>query len=101
MENIISGKSKSSSGIIVDVASISRQSIEMNEKLLNFKEELKFATAVKTVQGFSKFKHPVGPNLFVWLFLGLASCLSIAYLYTLFSSLNQKLKTRASHRKET
>lgn len=101
VENIISGKSTSSSSLIVDGSNISRQLIEMNEKLLNFKEELKFTSAVRVLQGFSKFKNPYGPNLFVWLFLGLASCLSIAYLYALFSSLNQKLKTRAIRRKET
>ena len=101
VENILSGKGASSSSLIVDASGISRQLIEMNEKLLGFREELKFANAVQVLQSFSKFKRPVGPNLFVWLFLGLASCLSIAYLYALLSSVNQSLKNRARFRKQS
>jgi len=101
VENILSGKGASSSSLIVDASGISRQLIEMNEKLLSFREDLKFTNAVLVLQSFSKFKAPVGPNLFVWLFLGLASCLSVAYLYALFSSTNQKLKKRSHLRKKT
>ena len=101
VENILSGKGSSSSSLIVDASGISRQWIEMNEKLLSFREELKFSNGVQVLQSFSKFKRPAGPNLFVWLFLGLASCLSIAYLSALFSSINQKLKRRAWLRKES
>jgi len=101
VENILSGKGASSSSLIVDASGISRQLIEMNEKLHSFREDLKFTNSVLVLQSFSKFKTPVGPNLFVWLFLGLASCLSIAYLYALFSSTNQKLKKRSRLRKET
>ena len=101
VETILSGKGASSSSLIVDASGISRQLIEMNEKLLSFREDLKFANSVLVLQSFSKFKNPVGPNLFVWLFLGLASCLSIAYLYALFNSTNQKLKRRSHLRKET
>lgn len=89
--NILNGN-RSGSSLMIDVSGISRQLIELNEKNLFFKEELKFTNAIQILQGFSKFKRPVGPNLFVWLFLGLAFCFSIAFLYTLFSSVNQKLK---------
>jgi prefoldin subunit 5 len=95
IENIITGKGSSSSSLVVDPSTISRQLIEMNEKLLNFKEELKFTNAVQVLQGFSQFKKPAGPNLFVWLSLGLITGLTIAYLIALFRSINQKLKARA------
>ena len=101
VENIISGKGSSSSSLIVDASNINRQWIDMNEKLLSLKEELKFSKAVQVLQGFSKFKRPAGPNLFVWLFLGLISCLSLASIYTLFRSVNQKLKKRALTSKNT
>jgi hypothetical protein len=101
VENIISGKGSSSSSLIVDASNINRQWIEMNEKLLSLKEELKFSNAVQVLQGFSKFKSPAGPNLYVWLFSGLISCLSIAYVFALFHSINQKLKKRTLLRKET
>jgi len=101
VENLISGKGSSSSSLIVDASTINRQWIEMNEKFLSLKEELKFSNAVQVLQGFSTFKKPAGPNLFVWLFLGLTSCLSVAYIYALFRSTNQKLRNRALARKET
>jgi hypothetical protein len=96
--NILTGKSAGPS-LIIDASGISRQLIEMNEKHLFYKEELKFATAIQVLQSFSKFKKPIGPSLFVWLVLGLAFCLSIAFIYVVFSSVNQKLKKHAQLRK--
>lgn len=95
--NILTGKS--AGALIIDASGISRQLIEMNEKHLFYKEELKFATAIQVLQNFSKFKKPIGPSLFVWLFLGLAFCLFIAFIYVVFSSVNQKLKKQARLRK--
>jgi len=100
IENILDGN-KPGPSIMIDVSNISRQLIEINEKHLYYKEELQLTNAIQVLQSFSKFNKPVGPSLFVWLFLGLASCLSIAFLYTLFSSLNQKLKRSSRFRKES
>ena len=91
IENMLDGN-KPGPSIMIDVSNISRQLIEINEKHLYYKEELQLTNAIQVLQSFSKFNKPVGPNLFVWLFLGLASCLSIAFLYALLSSINQKLK---------
>jgi len=101
IEDLISGKGSVSSSLIVDASTINRQWIDMNEKFLALKEELKFLNGMQVLQGFSKFKNPAGPNLFLWLFLGLISCLTIAFIYTLFRSINQKLKNRALSRKES
>jgi S-adenosylmethionine:tRNA-ribosyltransferase-isomerase (queuine synthetase) len=101
VENMLSGKVSRSSSIIVDPSNVNRQWIEMNEKLLSLKEELKFSNAVEVLYGFNKFKNPAGPNLYVWLFLGLISCLSIAYIIALFRSINQKLRNRTLLRKVT
>ncbi len=100
-ENIIVGKGVSSASLIVDGSTISRQLIEMNEKLLSFKEELKFASSIQVLQGFSNPKRPAGPNLYKWLFLGFISGLTVAYLIGLFRSIDQKLKARAALPKET
>jgi hypothetical protein len=101
IDNILSGKKGSYSPIIVDASGVSRQLIEMNEKLLSYRGELKFTTAVQVLQSFSKFKSPAGHNLFISLFLGLASCIFLAYLFALFNSVNQKLKTRRSTAKNS
>lgn len=97
--NILNGKNVGGGSLVIDPSGISRQLIEMNEKHLFYQEELKFATAVQVLQSFSKFNRPVGPGLFIWLFLGLATCLSIAFLYTIFSAVNQKLKKHGQLRK--
>jgi hypothetical protein len=99
VESILNGN-RSGSSLMIDVSGISRQIIELNEKNLFYKEEIKLTTGMQVLQSFSKFKNPAGPNLFVWLFLGLVSCLSIAFLFTLFISINQKLKKRTQLQKE-
>jgi uncharacterized protein involved in exopolysaccharide biosynthesis len=98
LENILSGK-KTGGSMIIDASGISQQLTELNEKRTAYLEELKFPHAVQVLQEFNQSKKPVGNNLFVWLFLGLAPCLAIAYLYALFHSINQKLKIRSRHRK--
>ncbi|WP_276501956.1 hypothetical protein [Terrimonas pollutisoli] len=100
VENIIKGKGVNTSSLIFDGSAISRQLVELNEKLSGFKEELKFTSSVQVLQSFGKSGQLAGPNLFVWLFIGLTSCLSIAFLFSLFSSINQKLMRRATYRKE-
>jgi hypothetical protein len=98
VENIIEGKGKSSSSLIIDGSSINRQLIEMNEKLLAYREELKFSNAVQVLQSFSKFRQPVDPKLLSWLVIGLLLFLPVAFVYALFSSIREKLKTRARSR---
>ena len=94
MENIIEGKGKSSSSVIIEGATINRQLIEMNEKLLAYKDELRFVSSVQVLQGFSKFNKPAGPHLAAWLIIGVLTFLAIGFLYSLFSSINNKLKNR-------
>lgn len=58
IENSISGKVKNSSTFIVDVSSINVQMVQLNEKLLQYEEELRFVSAIQVVKGFSKFERP-------------------------------------------
>jgi hypothetical protein len=94
MEDIISGKQRITSSLVIDGSSINRQLIEMNQKLMSFKEDLNFGNAIQVFQGFSKFSKPAGPKLYVWLGLGLIGFLALAYIGTLFHSINSKLKAR-------
>jgi hypothetical protein len=98
LENIISGKGKSASSLIIDGSSVNRQLIEMNEKLLSFREQLQFANAVQVLQGFQKFNKPSGPHLVPWLVIGLAVFLALAYVYALLDSIRAGLKKRALNR---
>ena len=96
LDRIIQGRSASNSSIIIEGASINRQWIELNEKLLHFREEYKFSNAVEILQGFHRYKNPIGPNPFVWLFLGLIAFISIAYLIALGDSIAKRLKARSA-----
>ena len=95
LEDILNGNEPPSSLSIIDITGLSKQLIEMNEKLMNYKQDLQFANALQILQGFSKFKQPAGPKLLVWLFLGLVFFLSIAYIYALTGSTMEKLRMRS------
>lgn len=100
VESIIGGKERIASSLIIDGSSVNRQLIEMNEKLLSFRESLEFTNAVQVLQGFEKFRQPAGPKLLPWLVIGLLVFLSIGYVYALLSSINAGLKTRAARRQK-
>lgn len=94
MERIIEGKGRISSPIIIDGTSINRQLVEMNEKLLSFKEALRFTNAVQVLQSFSKFSKPADPKLLPLLVIGLVFFWVIAYALSLVHSIHRKLKAR-------
>ncbi|MBS1574503.1 MAG: hypothetical protein JST09_04295 [Bacteroidetes bacterium] len=99
-EMILKGKT-TSSPVIVDIAGIYKQLIEMNEKMTIYNDTLRFSNAVQLIQGFDALKKTVGPKLTVWLSLGLVFFLSVAYVYALIHSINEKLQaqTRKGKRK--
>jgi hypothetical protein len=95
VENILNNKNKSSSSLFVDITSINSGIISLNEKLLAYKEELKFANAIQVLQRFNKFSMPEsrqGPLLFI---AGAIIGLLIGYLVSLFISVRQKLIERS------
>jgi len=94
IENIIEGKGKSSSSLIIEGATINRQLIDMNEKLLGYKDELKFTAAVQVYQGFSKFDKPIGPHLLSWLFIGLIVFVPLGFLFAFAGSIENRIKRR-------
>jgi hypothetical protein len=94
LENIIGGTARSTGSLVIDGSSVNRQLVEMNEKLLGFKESLRFTTAVQVLQHFSKFNKPADPKLLPLIVIGLAFFLAIAFALTLLHSIDQKLKRR-------
>jgi len=84
---------------VSDLTSLNQQMTNMSEKLMNYREELQFANAVQVLQGFNRINQPNGPKLYVWLFLGLVFFLSIAYVYALAISINEKLKRRSGKKR--
>lgn len=98
IEGIIGGSGRSSSSLILDGSTINRQLIEMNEKLLGFKESLEFTNAIQILQSFSKFNEVHGPKLIPWLFIGVVFFLFLAWTGALIYNVNQKLKQRRKNR---
>lgn len=100
IQNIISGKERTSSSLIVDGSSISTRLIEMNEKLIGLKRDLRFTNAVQVLQDFQKFSKPSDPNLIPLLVIGLVVFLAFGYILALFLSVNAGLRQRAMTRKQ-
>jgi hypothetical protein len=95
IESSLYGKGSSSGSLIVDISGVNKQLIEMNEKLLNYKQEIQFISAVQVLQGFIPSDKPAGPHLLVWLGLGFIGALCVAYAIALFLSISSRLKARS------
>ena len=91
---IISGRGQASSSLIIDGAGISKQIIELEEKLIGLKRDLQFTNAVTLLQGFPRFSQPSDPNLLPLLVIGALLFLAIAYVLAIFHSISRKLERR-------
>ena len=87
----INNSNPHSSSFIIDISTINVQMIVLNEKLLAYQDELKFAHAVELFHKFEKFEKPVSPKLFRMLVLGFIGGFAIGYLSSVFSYLKKKL----------
>jgi hypothetical protein len=94
IESMLDDRSGHTSSLFIDISGLNKQIIELNEKWLFYQQDLKLTGAVQVLQGFSKFNRPAGPNLIVWLGLGMIAFVGIAYVYALYHSISRKLKVR-------
>lgn len=94
IDDIISNKNKNTSSLMVDVTNINSQLISLNEKLLLYKEELKFANAVQILQKFNKLSKPESRRPILLMSAGLLLGFVIGYLISLFLYVRQILIKR-------
>ena len=94
VEDIISNKNQNSSSLMVDVSGINSELISMNEKLLAYKEELKFANAVQILQKFNKFSKPESRRPKLLMGGGLIIGFIIGYIISLFLYVRQVIIKR-------
>lgn len=94
IENSINNNTKSSSSFIIDVSNITSQMMSLNEKLLGYQEELKFANAVQVLHNFAKFKNPESPKLFKSLVLGFIAGFSIGYMLSIYKYVKRRMAQR-------
>ena len=91
---IISGRGKAVSGVIVDGSGLSKQIVELNEKLVGLRRDLQFTSSVYLLQGFQKFARPSDPNLLPLLVIGAFVFLAFAWVIAILHSVSVKLKQR-------
>ena len=94
IDDIISNKNKNSSSLMVDVSSINTELINLNEKLLVYKEELTFANAVQVLQKFNKLGKPESRRPILLMSAGLILGFVIGYMISLFLYVRQILIKR-------
>lgn len=92
IDSLIQTNQRNTSSFILDISRISAQTIELNEKLFNYQEDLKFLTGIQVLENFNKGKLSRN-GLLKLSFLGMASGLFIGYLVSLFLFVRIKLKT--------
>jgi len=94
VDKIIRGESRHAASLILDGGTINRQIIELNERLLNYRTELRFTDAVQVLQSFSAFNQPSGPKLIPWVVIGLVFFLSLAWVIAMADSTRARIKLR-------
>ena len=94
VENILNNKNKNSSSLFVDITAITSGMVTLNEKLLSYQEQLKFARAIQVLQKFNKFSNPESRKGPLTLAVAGLAGLVIGFFITLFISVRQKLIER-------
>lgn len=92
IDSLIQTNQRNSSSFMLDISRISSQMIELNEKLFNYQEDLKFLSGVQVLQNFNQGKLS-RQGLMKFSSLGMVSGLFVGYLVSLFLFVRIKLKT--------
>jgi len=97
IETVITSKEKNATSLIFNIPGVNKEFIDMNEKLLNYREELQFSSSgIQVLQSFVPLNTPVSISLKVMILLGILFCLFITVISTIVHSVSQRLKIRAS-----
>jgi hypothetical protein len=94
IENIISNKEKTSSSLFIDVSGVNKDLVDLNEKLITYKNELRFISSVQVLQGFIPLDTPVSMSLKATIAIALILCIVVAYLFSLLKHVEDRLRKR-------
>ncbi len=94
IESNVSSNTQHPSSYILDVSGINTQMINLNEKLLNYEEQLKFMNAVQVLHKFEKFQKPVAPKLIKLIVLGFIGGFAVGYVLAMYVHVRKKLRAR-------
>ena len=95
IESLTRSERKDNDHLILDVSSISKEKVEIGEKLAGYKEKLAFGNGVQLVQGATPPRGPK-PGTLTLLGLGLAAGFLIGYFVALLKSIIRISKQRPS-----
>jgi hypothetical protein len=97
IETVITSREKNATSFMLDIPGVNKEFIDMNEKLLSYREELQFSSSgIQVLQSFVPLNTPVSISLKVMILLGILFCLFIAFILTIIHSVSERLKKRAS-----
>ena len=97
IETAITSREKNATSFMLDIPGVNKEFIDMNEKLLSYREELQFSSSgIQVLQSFIPLNTPVSISLKVMILLGILFCLFIAFIFTTINSVSERLKKRAS-----
>ncbi|MFT3909400.1 MAG: hypothetical protein QM737_08255 [Ferruginibacter sp.] len=95
IESNVSNNTQHPSSYILDISGINAQMISLNEKLLNYEEQLKFMNAVQVLHKFEKFQYPASPKFLKLVVLGIIGGFAVGYMLALYVHVKKKLKARS------
>jgi hypothetical protein len=97
IETVITSREKNATSFMLDIPGVNKEFIDMNEKLLSYREELQFSSSgIQVLQSFVPLNTPVSISLKVMILLGILFCLFIVFIFTIINSVSERLKKRAS-----
>jgi hypothetical protein len=92
IDSMIRARAGNAPSLLVDISQINAEWVELNEKVLGYKEDLKFLSGVQVLEDFHKGRM-TRQGLLKFSFLGLAAGCFIGYVLSLFIYIFQKLKS--------
>ena len=98
VEKGITTTASHSSSYIIDISNLNSQTIALNEKLLDYQDQLKFTNAVQVLHDFEPFEKPTSPSLIKYLLLGGISGFAIGYIVATYKHIKKLLVSRNNRR---
>lgn len=91
IDSLILANHSNSTSFMLDISRSSAQMIDLNEKLFNYQEDLKFLSGVQVLENFNKGETKRS-GLIKFSLFGMAAGLFVGYMISLFLFLGMKLK---------
>jgi hypothetical protein len=98
VQKMLANPARNSSAMLIDVSGMNAQSIDLNEKLHTYQNELRFVNAVEVLQNFNTINKAEEPKLYKSIVFGLVTGAFIGYIVSLIIYIRKKLKARATAR---